>query len=82
MPRPRCRRRWASFNLQKDPLDELRIGSRVELLPATLPINAAKLGDERWRQFVDDTPCGSLLFAHFEDVPLCTRMPLSWPFFF
>ena len=36
--------RWASFNLQKDQLDELRIGSRVELLPAALPINGSKTG--------------------------------------
>jgi len=32
--------RWASFNLREDQLDELRIGSRVELMPAsgTVPI--------------------------------------------
>jgi len=35
-------KRWASFNLREDQLDELRIGSRVELMPAsaTAPINA------------------------------------------
>lgn len=27
--------RWASFNLREDQLDDLRIGSRVELLPAS-----------------------------------------------
>lgn len=34
--------RWASFNLREDQLDDLRIGSRVELLPVdgTAPIDA------------------------------------------
>lgn len=34
--------RWASFNLREDQLDELRVGSRVELMPGdgTPPINA------------------------------------------
>ena len=33
-PRQKAGQRWAAFNLREDQLNELRIGSRVELIPA------------------------------------------------